>query len=286
MMEQVQNIRKRSFAPQPEQQFEQVAKTRRTFCASGDRPVEVWEFASTQTQHPACLVVNLHGGGFIKPRGQRDEVYCAWMAQQLKALVWDVDYALAPENPYPAALEDVQAVCRQARSEADRRGCPMLLVGHSAGGNLAAAACIADADTQQHRPDGLLIEYFPTDLMQDPVEKLTEEQRKDTGVLARAEVGRLYNQFYLQGQDPSLPTISICNADDHCLQSFPRTMMLCAGLDKLRPENKRFADRLTKQGVKTEFHCLEQSHHGFTVNRTDEWQQALQLHLQFLRSFC
>lgn len=104
----------------------------------GGKRVPVYEIRpDTPLENPAPLLLNFHGGGFLKGRGDRDKRYCCHMAQQLGCLVWDVDYSLAPEAPFPTALNESYAVTAYAFAHAEELGIDpqrIALAGHSAGG--------------------------------------------------------------------------------------------------------------------------------------------------------
>ena len=69
------------------------------------RKVHVFEERPEHLPAKATLLLNFHGGGFIKGRTDRDRRYCCTLMEQLNCLVWDVDYCLAPEQAFPAENE-------------------------------------------------------------------------------------------------------------------------------------------------------------------------------------
>ena len=62
--------------------------------------------------HHCPMIINFHGGGYMKGRFDRDRIYCSHLSDSTGALVWDVDYSLAPEAPFPTAVEEAAAVVR------------------------------------------------------------------------------------------------------------------------------------------------------------------------------
>ena len=122
-----------------------------------------------------------HGGGFLKGRTDRDRRYCCWVMEQLNCMVWDVDYSLAPEAPFPFAAEEAYEIVSYVFEHAAELGIDkekIILAGHSAGGNLVASVLIKNAETKELNPCCALMEYFPTDNTADPVERLSEELKK------------------------------------------------------------------------------------------------------------
>ena len=111
----------------------------------GGRTVHVYEERPDHLPEKTALILNYHGGGFLKGRTDRDRRYCCTIMEQLNALVWDVDYCIAPEEPFPAAVEECYGIAAYAFDHAEELGIDpdkIILAGHSAGGNLVAAACL------------------------------------------------------------------------------------------------------------------------------------------------
>lgn len=74
------------------------------------RKVHLFEERPDALPENAALLLNFHGGGFIKGRTDRDRRYCCTLMEQLNCLVWDVDYCLAPEQAFPAAVEETYGI--------------------------------------------------------------------------------------------------------------------------------------------------------------------------------
>ena len=244
--------------------------------------VHLYELKPEKGLESRCpMFINFHGGGFIKGRQDKDRVYCSGLAEAFGALVWDIDYSLAPEHPFPAAVNEAYAVTEYAFAHAaELQVSPerIFLLGHSAGGNLAAVTCMRLSEERKYQPTALLIEYFPADLLTDPAEK----KRVETDM--PAEVARTYNAFYCGPENAGSPSASPLLAEDEVLKNFPDTLIITAGLDSLKIEDEEFALRLKKNGVCVEWKCFEKSHHGFTINRTEEWKEAADMQYGFLRN--
>ena len=248
--------------------------------------VRVYEFRP-DPENKRCLpmLINFHGGGFIKGRADRDQVYCSNMAARTGALVWDVDYALAPENPFPAAVNQCYDIIRYAFAHAKELNVDperILLIGHSAGSNLAAAACIRASEGAASRPAGMILDYMPADQMKNPLSKLSPQQRGDAKRVARAKMERQYLDFYLQPEEALSPLASPILASEEILGTFPDCLVVSAGEDSLRDECEAFAHKLAASGVTVTLRRFIHSRHGFTINRVDEYQKALALHEQFI----
>ena len=174
----------------------------------GGRTVHVYEERPDHLPEKAALVLNFHGGGFIKGRTDRDRRYCCTIMEQLNVLVWDVDYCIAPEEPFPAAVEEAYGIAAYAFDHAEELGIDpdkIILAGHSAGGNLVAAACLKNAESHRFSPCCVLMEYFPVDNAASPVERLSPQLRADPFWVKRAETEKLYTDFYVGDADPAQP---------------------------------------------------------------------------------
>lgn len=98
------------------------------------RKVHLFEERPDALPENAALLLNFHGGGFIKGRTDRDRRYCCTLMEQLNCLVWDVDYCLAPEQAFPAAVEETYGIIAYASEHAPELGIDpqkILLAGHS-----------------------------------------------------------------------------------------------------------------------------------------------------------
>jgi acetyl esterase len=192
-----------------------------------------------------------------------------------------VDYSLAPENPFPTAVHEAYDVVKYAfdhAEELDIDPARVILMGHSAGGNLAATVCMRAGETGAFKPAGLIAEFFPTDLYTDPAEKTRVEGDMP------AEVAKTYNAFYCAGELAKDPYASPAFASEEQLKAFPDTLIMTGGRDSLCFEAEEFALRLSRAGVTVTSRRFVNSLHGFTINRTDEWEDGLKLIENFIET--
>ena len=197
------------------------------------KTVHVFEERPDNLPEQAALLLNFHGGGFLKGRTDRDRRYCCWVMEQLNCMVWDVDYSLAPEAPFPFAAEEAYEIVSYVFEHAAELGIDkekIILVGHSAGGNLVASVLIKNAETKELNPCCALMEYFPTDNTVDPVERLSEELKKDPFWVKRAQTEKMYTDFYVGDADALGSTsCSPAFAKDEALAVFPDCLIISAG---------------------------------------------------------
>lgn len=251
-----------------------------TVPVAGEDPVTVYVTKSAAAVPGAPLVVNYHGGGFIRGRSDRDELFCRRLAHTFACVVIDVDYALAPDYAFPVAVHQARAVALWAKEQAASLGCDpdmVLLVGQSAGGNLVANVCMDEVAEPVVKPIGALIAYAPLDLQTDPVEKFHPERDMP------AERARNYNALYCLPEKAGDPRVSPLFAEGAQLQAFPQTLVITAGDDSLAAEGEAFAKKLARAGVEVTCKRFNGCVHGFFINRMDAWEDGIELVHRFLR---
>lgn len=247
----------------------------------GEEPVQVYLTVPFQVTPGAPILVNYHGGGFIRGRSERDELFCRRLACTFQCVVADVDYALAPDYPFPTAVHQARAAALWAKSQAADLDCDpekLILLGQSAGGNLVANVCMAEADEAAVRPLAAMITYAPLDLQTDPVEKFHPERDMP------AERARNYNALYCAPEKAGDWRVSPLFAPQERLSVFPRTLIITGGDDSLAAENEEFALRLARAGVEVTCKRFPGCVHGFFINRMDAWEDGITLIHRYLRN--
>jgi acetyl esterase len=195
------------------------------------------------------LLLFFHGGGWVVGDLESHDVPASALAAALGREVVAVDYRLAPEHPYPAALEDCLAVTRALSA---RRP---VVAGDSAGGNLAAAV----AQALGGEPLTAQVLIYP---VTDCAAEHPSYAEYATGHLLTAEGMRHYVRTYLP--DParrSEPGCSPLRAPS--LRGLPPALVLTAGCDVLRDEGVAYAERLRAEGVEVHHAEYPAALHGF-----------------------
>lgn len=212
------------------------------------------------------VFVNLHGGGFVLGDWRSDDPYCRYLADAAGCVVVNLDYLLAPEHPFPAAVHqtaDLLAWLADDAAAIGGDGSRVAVGGHSAGGNLSAAACLLTARRQGPRVRGLVVDYAPLDLATPPDQKLVEGDLRAAGAAELARAGARFNAWYLPvPTDGADELASPLLAPD--LSGLPPTLVITAERDLLRAEGDRFAERLRTAGVDVEHAVVPDADHGFT----------------------
>jgi len=220
------------------------------------------------------LLVYFHGGGWTVGDLDTHDVVCRTLAAGAGCAVLSVDYRLAPEHRFPAAVDDCIAAARFARREAAALGIDperIAVGGDSAGGNLAAVAAITLRDAGEPLSYQLLI-YPATDMRAIAPSHTTNGQ----GYLLTADSVAYYRGLYMPGESswPDWRASPLLAAD---LSRLPPALVLTAGYDPLRDEGLQYADALSAAGNRVQYVCFERQIHGFiTMGRViDEAHTAL-----------
>ncbi len=253
--------------------------------ASGTTRITVREYrpagSAAMTQSPALLY--LHGGGWTIGDLETHDVLCRSLCNQAQCVVLSVDYRLAPEHAFPTAYDDALAAFDWAVTEAQTLGIDasrIAIGGDSAGGNLAAAACIGLRD-KPFQPAFQLLIYPATDMRA----VAPSHQRNGEGYLLTSDAIAWFTAQYLaQAADAIDWRASPLLAASHA--ELPPALVLTAGFDPLRDEGLQYADALSVAGVATQYICFERQIHGFiTMGRVlGEANTAVSLCALALRS--
>ena len=214
----------------------------------GDIPIRIYR---PNGEKNIPVILYFHGGGFVIRSIDSHDKVCRRLARDNQALVVSVGYRLAPEYKFPIGLEDCYDtflwVVQNAVAlnvDADR----LVVMGDSAGGNLATAVAMMSRDL--NGPDILyqVLIYPTTDgkMTQDSVEKY-----KSGYLLTRRLMKWFVNHYKRTDEDLDHPYLSMLFADD--LSNLPPALILTAEFDPLIDEGKAYAQRLRDVGVEVEY---------------------------------
>lgn len=209
--------------------------------------------------------VDIHGGAFIMGGGEM-----CWISAQIRAMengveVWAVDYRLAPDHPYPAALDDCLAAWREVLQH--RKAADVVIAGGSAGGNLAAALLLRASAEGLPLPAGLIL--------MTPVVDLTGAG--DTRELNRFADVVLHGgggdgpKAYVGGGDPADPLLSPIYGV--LPPGWPPTLLSSGTRDLLLSDTVRMHRLIRRAGVRAELHVVEGAPHGgFFGGAPEDWE--------------
>ena len=238
-----------------------VARTEDLTVPGPAGPLSARLYVPPDTGATAPLLVYLHGGGWVLCDLDTHDNTCRFLAREAGVLVLSVDYRLAPEHPFPAAVDDSLAAFRfAAENAADLGADPQAIAvgGDSAGGNLAAVVSSLTSAEGGRVPDFTLCIYPVTDLS---TKHRSYELFRDGFVLTEAQMD-WYRGHYLPDEAAALdPRASPLLAED--LAGLPPTYVATAGFDPLRDEGEAYAERLREAGVPVVLRRHRGLVHGF-----------------------
>jgi len=228
----------------------------------------VFAVKSNSTPAGCPIMINVHGGGFVLEHTERDIFFSRRIAARLNCLVLDVDYVLAPEYPFPAALEELECLLDVLPELAEQFGGDIgkvIVCGQSAGGNLLAAVLQRKRFATLPGLKGQILCYPP---MQNDIDLYNGGELD-----ARGETTELYFLLYCENiADSHSADTSPVYASDADLQGLPVTYIFTAELDNLTPGTEHYADWLKSKGIPVTYRCFTGCHHGFVVNLYDDYQ--------------
>ncbi|MFJ9908368.1 alpha/beta hydrolase [Streptomyces sp. NPDC101152] len=216
----------------------------------------------TTAEAPAPVYVNFHGGGFVVARPEQDDHICRYVAAKAGCVVINVDYAVAPQRPFPAPVTqayDVTAWVVENGAAHQWDGSRLAVGGHSAGGNLTAAVCRLARDRGTFTPRLQILDSAPLDQLADPATK----QSPIAKPLLTPQLMRIFTAAYVRDPaDLTDPLVSPGLADD--LAGLPPALVLTAEYDRLREEGASYAKALEAAGVPVTERLFEGVDHYFT----------------------
>jgi acetyl esterase len=205
---------------------------------------------------PTGVLVYYHGGGWVTGTLDDYNVLCRALADACGAVVVSIDYRLAPEHPFPAAVDDALAAARWvihtlARTE------PLVIAGDSAGGNLAAV-CVRELTASGEA--GIAMQVLVCPVLDHDFETGSYGEY-GTGYLSRADMEWYWQQYVPDRDLRADPRASPLRAPD--LRGLPPSLLILAGRDPLRDEGLKYAARLQDASVPVRVCVLEDVVHGF-----------------------
>lgn len=233
-------------------------------CSKG-HCVPVRIFAPDHGDPVPKILVFFHGGGWVIGNIDSYDKTCHVMANQTGRLVISVDYRLAPENPFPAGLEDCYAVTREIFLDDSlflTRPKEIALIGDSAGGNLAAAVSLMARDRGEFLPEKQILIYPAT--YNDHSENSPFESVKSNGsdYLLTSKRVRDYMELYAPNpQDRQNPYMAPLLAAD--LSHQPETLIITGEFCPLRDEGEEYGLQLAAAGNQVDVVRMPDALHGY-----------------------
>jgi acetyl esterase/lipase len=227
--------------------------------------VRIYTPAPDATGQP--IMVFYHGGGFVIGDLDSHDSMARAIAAQVGAVVVAVDYRLAPEHPFPAAVDDAfTALEWVSEHAAELGGDPDRLAvgGDSAGGNLSAVVALLARDAGGP-PVKFQMLWYPVTEWGADLPSITENAHAP--ILTVADMAR-FREYYLGEQDPTTLGIKLSPASAADLSGLPPAYIATAGYDPLRDDGARYAELLRAAGVPAELDEAESLVHGYVMFAT------------------
>ena len=210
-------------------------------------PIAARVYSAHADKTPRPTVAYFHGGGWVQGDLETHHGLCARLAKHADAVVVAVDYRLAPEHKFPAAVDDCFAAYRWLRAHGRDVGADparVAVAGDSAGGNLSAVVSQLAAAGGVPVPTCQVLIYPAVDFSLD-----TESHRElaDGHVIPRDRI-LWYSEQYLRGE-PDKADLRASPLRAPKLAGQPPTLVVTAGFDPLRDEGHAYAEKLREAGL-------------------------------------
>jgi acetyl esterase len=226
-------------------------------------PVQVRRYDPAPHRHAQPALVYFHGGGWVIGDLDLEDTALRHLANDAGAVVFSVDYALAPEHRFPGPLRDCVAVTRALHASATTLGVDparMAIGGASAGANLAVATAMELRDDAERWLRMMLL-FYGVYSANDATESCRlfggGEYGLDAAMMER--FWTLYLEHPGQRVDPRVAPL-LAN-----LAWLPPTLLVAAGVDPLRDDSLALCERLVAAGVPARCQVYEGVVHGFTL---------------------
>ena len=222
------------------------------------------------------VILQLHGGGYIGPM---KNIYRKFAVRYSRLSfggdVLTIDYRVAPEHPYPAALEDAVHAYEWLIKEKDYRPGNIVVTGDSAGGGLALALCLYLRDRNLPLPAGLILMSPWTDLTCSGDSYETNYERDP--LFGNTRESMLYDSPYIGEADPKDPYISPVFGD---FKGLPPMLFQAGSYEMLLSDTLQAAENARQAGVKRRVSVYEGMFHVFQMSMDlipesrEAWEEA------------
>ena len=225
------------------------------------------------------IVLYIHGGGFVSGSAKGTKGYCSMLAKKIGCRVISIDYALAPENKYPAAVNDcfnAYLAIKKLYPESK-----IALSGESGGANLCFALMVRCANKNVEMPSGVVAHSGGFD-MSGSLERNLDEINDITVNMGVYKAGQ---QLYAPNEDVKNPEISPLFFED--ISKFPPAVFTCDSKEILKVESYAMYEKFIKAGIEATLYEYENTFHAFAPIGTmsPETTQLLEENGEFIRKY-
>ena len=224
---------------------------------AGEIPVRIYR-PSTEADLP--VTVFFHGGGWVIGDLESHDHCCRVIASKAECVVVAVDYRLAPEAKFPAAIDDAWAATEWVATHGEELGVDtsrLAVAGDSAGGNLAAVVANISRDHEHVEVIQQALIYPVTD---GACDRPSMTENAEGYMLTRNAMDWFHDHYTVTIEDVSDPRYSPILSD---LAGAPPAVVVTAGFDPLRDQGNAYAAKLVEAGVDVDHMEYEGMFHGF-----------------------
>lgn len=233
----------------------------------GNREIPLRAFIPRKSIHSKVLIF-FHGGGWVTGNIDSYTNICANMANETSHMVISVDYRLAPENPFPAGVEDCYYATREIflnQGILNCNNCDITLIGDSAGANLAAVVSLMARDRGEFLPHKQILIYPATNYDHSVNSPYPSVQENGYDYIMTSKRIQDYMDLYVPNEeDRKNSYVAPILAKD--LSNQPKTLIITAEFDPLRDEGEAYGVKLKQFGNDVSIHRLKDTLHGFFSN--------------------
>lgn len=213
------------------------------------------------------LYVNFHGGGFVMRHPEQDDPLCRYLAARAGVAVLNVDYDVAPAHPFPEPVEEAYDAVVWAAGRGDLwDGSRIVVGGQSAGGALAAGAARLALERGGPALALQVLHYPPLDLATPAVSKHAAGR-----TIIPVPMATIFDTAYTPSQEQRRHRLASPawggNADG--IEGIAPAVVITCGVDRLRAEGIRYAEKLGEAGALAEHLDLPGADHGYNLTGSD-----------------
>ncbi|MGI8314289.1 alpha/beta hydrolase [Halobacillus mangrovi] len=213
-------------------------------------------------EHSLPAYLNLHGGAFIMNSKEMDDPYCRKLANDTGSVVINIDYAKAPEYPFPKPIEQVYEIFQWIKERANELNIDpekLMVGGQSSGGNIATALCLLLKERRQSQPILQVLAYPMLDFVTPHSEKPEPDPRR----AKHPQVANFLNRCYVPEEGQARhPQASPVLAEE--LDELAPTLFVIPEYDAFTPEAEVYAENLKKAGNRVREVKFKNCYHAFT----------------------
>lgn len=236
-------------------------ENRRIAGPAGEIPIRIYTPEGTS---PFPILIYFHGGGWVLSNLDTHDMLCRKFTNRIGCIVVSVDYRLAPEHKFPAAVEDSYAAVQWVAENAHTFGgdpSRIAVSGDSAGGNLSAVVTLLARNLHGPSLAYQFLIYPATDYFGDAIKRSSYRENGDGYFLTITGIERFLDHYLVKEEDGKDMRFAPLRAES--LKDLPPALIITAEYDPLRDEGELYAQRLREAGVPVTLLRYDGMIHGF-----------------------